>query len=136
MQKLIRTFAGAMKKEMDVIYRNIERLIAADAADNEREPIEPMTEWKWRRLYQIACKYGIGPWIADGITVYDDDFFLQLSPTLRQQFLDLHGDKDEQCMEKYELQLDRAIGPLHHLKPDSVKAYVQELITTIQNIEE
>ena len=34
MQKLIRTFADAMKKEMDVIYRNIERLIAADAADN------------------------------------------------------------------------------------------------------
>ncbi|MDE5571198.1 MAG: hypothetical protein K2I86_03985 [Prevotella sp.] len=42
----------------DVIIRNMERLLDG-STDNGREPIEPMTEWKWNRLYQLSCKYGI-----------------------------------------------------------------------------
>ena len=54
----------------DVIIRNMERLIAC-SSDSDREPIEPMSAWKWRKLYKIANKYDIVPWIAEGIRAYE-----------------------------------------------------------------
>ena len=59
----------------DVIIRNIERLLLLDADDNELERIEPMSEWKWNKLYQIVSKYQLGPWIVDGLKAYENDFF-------------------------------------------------------------
>ncbi len=120
---------------MDVIQRNIERLIESSDS-SQREPLEPMTEWKWQQLYLTARKYGIGPWIADGIEAYRDDFFLQLSPTLYQQMMCLQGDKDPQCMERYRLQMERSACMLHHLTPTSLRAYAKDLIGAIKNIEE
>ena len=32
---------------MDVVKRNIDRLIASNDSE-DREPLEPMTEWKWQ----------------------------------------------------------------------------------------
>ena len=119
---------------MDVILRNIERLVYSDAS--EREPIEPMTEWKWNKLYQIVRKYGIGPWIAEGIKVYENDFFLQLSPTLRQQLLDLAGEKDAECLAKYESQIRRSQGIIQKFSPQSLHAYASDLVKNIKNIEE
>ncbi len=119
---------------MDIIRRNIDRLIYCDTS--EREAIEPMTEWKWQQLYTTVCKYGIGPWIADGMKVYEDDFFLQPSPALRQQLLDLAGEKDEECLRKYELQINRSKSPLHQLSPQSLRAYANDLIKNVKNIEE
>jgi hypothetical protein len=52
-----------------------------------------MSEWKWRRLLQLAEIHGVTPWVADGILKKSDDFFLQLSPMLRQQFLDDSTDR-------------------------------------------
>ena len=77
---------------MDIIHRNINRLIYLEDP-SDREAIEPMSEWKWKRLFTIVRDYGLGPWIADGIKAYSDDFFLQLSPTLREQSLALSGEK-------------------------------------------
>lgn len=72
---------------MDIIQRNFLRLLRLGAFD-EREPAEPMTEWKWDRLYQLSRIHGITPWIADGLRKSEDDFFIQLPPTLRQRFYD------------------------------------------------
>ena len=71
---------------MDIIQRNFMRLLRCGAFDR-REPLEPMSGWKWNRLYQVSEIHGVTPWIADGISKCSDDFFLQISPTLRQQFL-------------------------------------------------
>lgn len=120
----------------DVIIRNIERLLLLDADDNEQERIEPMSEWKWNKLYQIVSKYQLGPWIADGLKAYENDFFLQMSPTLRQMFLDLRGEKDEELLERFLLQVERSQGTLHHLTKRSLTAYANELIKNIKNIEE
>ncbi len=119
----------------DVIFRNMERLLLLDG-EQEHERIEPMTEWKWQQLYKIAVKYGIGPWIADGIKTYSDDFFLQMSPTLRQEFLLLQGPKDENRLSRYLLQIERSRGFIHHLSKQSLKAYASELVSNIKNIEE
>ncbi len=120
--------------EMNVIYRNIERLVYSDSS--EREAIEPMSEWKWQRLYLIAQKYGIGPWIADGIKAYEDDFFLQPSPTLRQQLLDMAGERQQEKLERYELAVERSKGFVHKLSPQSLRTYGSDLITAVKNIEE
>ena len=120
---------------MDIIHRNIERLIYLEDP-NEREAIEPMSEWKCTRLYSIVRDYGLGPWIANGLQAYSDDFFLQLSPTLRDQFMALSGEKDPARLERYELEMERAKGTLHKLKPRSLHAYARDLINTVKNIEE
>lgn len=119
----------------DVIIRNMERLLQQHA-DSEREPIEPMTEWKWNRLYQIARKYDIVPWIAEGLRAYADDFFLQLSPALLQQMLNEPGIKSQEKLDRFLLDVDRSQGPLRHLSGQSLRAYYSDLLKNIQNIEE
>ncbi len=70
---------------MDIIQRNFLRLLRCGAFD-QREPLEPMSAWKWERLYEVSRIHGVTPWITDGISRSEDDFFLQLSPSLRQKF--------------------------------------------------
>ena len=120
---------------MDIIQRNIERLIYLDDPA-DREAIEPMSEWKWQQLYKTVKAYGLGPWIVEGMLAYADDFMLQPSPALRDKLLALGGEKKPERLERYELDLERAKGTLHKLKPKSVKAYASDLLHTIMNIEE
>ena len=70
---------------MDIIQRNFLRLLRCGAF-GKTEPIEPMSHWKWNRLYQISQIHGVTPWIRDGIRRCQDDFFLQMPPSLRQHF--------------------------------------------------
>ena len=120
---------------MDIIHRNINRLVYLEEPA-DREAIEPMSQWKWERLYTIVRDYKLGPWIADGLQAYSDDFFLQLSPTLRDQLLAMAGEKDPARLERYELDMERAKGTLHKLKPQSLHAYASDLVKNIKNIEE
>jgi hypothetical protein len=74
---------------MDIIQRNFMRLLRCGAfasATATPDRIEPMSQWKWNKLYQVAQIHGVTPWIRDGINRSSDDFFLQLRPELRQQF--------------------------------------------------
>ena len=120
---------------MDIIHRNIDRLIYLEDP-SDREAIEPMSEWKWKKLYSIVRDFGLGPWISDGMKAYSDDFFLKPSPTLRDQLLAMGGEKDPSRLERYELEMERAKGTLHKLKPQSLHAYARDLINTVKNIEE
>ena len=122
-----------MKK--NVIQRNIERLVYCDF-EGKKDPIEPMSEWKWNKIYPLSCQYGIGAWIADGIRCYDGDFFLNIPPSLRQKFLDLSGEKDAKNLEKFQLQIDRQSSLLQRFSTNSLRAYTEDFIKTIQNIEE
>ncbi len=119
----------------DVIYRNLETLLLLDN-DSKREPIEPMSEWKWNRLYQIVTKYNIGPWIAEGIKTYSNDFFMQMSPTLYQQFMDLKAEKKVEDLEKYLLEVERSQGFIHKLSKRSIQAYIDDIVKNIKDIEE
>lgn len=74
-------------KTMDIIQRNFLRLLRLGAF-GEHEYMEPMTEWKWHRLFEISQIHGVTPWIADGLHKAEDDFFVQISTELRQQFYD------------------------------------------------
>lgn len=62
---------------MDIIQRNFLRLLRSGAF-KEREPIEPMSAWKWNRLYQLSLMHGVAAWVCGGIQRCADDFFLQI----------------------------------------------------------
>ena len=119
----------------NVIIRNMERLIAC-SSDSERERIEPMTAWKWRKLYQIANHYGILPWISAGVHAYKGDFFMQIPVDVMEDLSNEKGKKSENNLENFWLHVERSKGLLHHFSSKSLHAYTKDFIHTITNIEE
>ena len=61
----------------EVIQRNFFRLLRCGAF-GEKEPIEPLSAWKWKRIHQLSLMHGVGAIVADGIKMCEDDFFMQL----------------------------------------------------------
>lgn len=64
---------------MDIIQRNFLRLLKSGAF-GQREQIEPMSAWKWKRLYHLSQMHDVTPWVYDGILASADDFFLKIRP--------------------------------------------------------
>ncbi len=62
---------------MDIIQRNFLRLLKSGAF-GIREQIEPMSAWKWKRLYHLSQMHDVTPWVYDGINASKDDFFLKI----------------------------------------------------------
>ena len=120
---------------MDIIFRNLQRLVFCDEFYGQ-ENIEPMSEWKWAKLYELSIAYGIGPWVADGFRRYSEDFFLQPSDKLRQQFLTLDGERNHELLDKFKLNLLRSQSVLNRLSRNSLQAYFNDFMHTIRNIEE
>lgn len=63
--------------KLDVIQRNFLRLLRC-ATFGDREPIEPMSTWKWQRLYNMSLLHGVTGLVFDGIETCSSDFFMQL----------------------------------------------------------
>lgn len=61
---------------MNIILRNFFRLLRSGAF-NCQEQIEPMSEWKWHRLFQISDMHGVKQIICRGITCCQEQFFMQ-----------------------------------------------------------
>ena len=66
---------------MDIIARNFFRLLRAGVFGEEEE-IEPMSAWKWRRVYQYSIMHELPALIYDGIVKCRDQFFLQIPDDL------------------------------------------------------
>jgi hypothetical protein len=120
---------------MDIIFRNLQRLVFSDEFFGQ-ESIEPMSEWKLNKLYELSIAYGIGPWVADGFRRYRDDFFLQPSSQLRDQFLALDGERNQELMDKFKLQLQRSQSLKNRFTRESLQAYFNDFMHSIRNIEE
>ncbi len=118
-----------------VIIRNIERLITNSHA-SDRERIEPMSAYKWQRLYDIAVEYGILPWITDGIQSYSDDFFLQIPDNVRNDILANTDPKNPENLSRFQLYVERTTSLRQKLSRHSLQAYAQDIIQKITNIEE
>ncbi len=91
---------------MDIIQRNFLRLLKNGAFGN-REQTEPMSTWKWNRLYQLSQMHDVTPWVFDGINdaVRAGDFFLRLRPEQMQlwQQAAAEADKEIPCEEQQHL---------------------------------
>lgn len=64
---------------MTVIERNFFRLLRAGTFTND-EPIEPMSAWKWRRLYQLAVTLNVANHIGRGVETCKREFFVSIMP--------------------------------------------------------
>lgn len=68
---------------MDVIQRNFLRLLRSGAFGTQTHgDIEPMSAWKWNRLYRISLMHGVAALVSDGIEANSDKFFLQIPDEL------------------------------------------------------
>ena len=66
---------------MDVIQRNFFRLLRSGTF-GDNEPLEPLSAWKWRHIYQVSLIHGVAALVADGMKNHSDDFFMSLPPDL------------------------------------------------------
>ena len=63
---------------MDIIQRNLFRLLRSGAFGTQ-EKIEPMSVYKWERLYQIAMLHDVIPYAYKGISNCHSQFLMHLS---------------------------------------------------------
>ena len=63
---------------MDIIQRNLFRLLRSGAF-GAQEQIEPMSAFKWERLYQIAMLHDVIPYAYQGINNCRSQFFMRLT---------------------------------------------------------
>ena len=63
---------------MDIIQRNLFRLLRSGTF-GAQEQIEPMSAFKWERLYQIAMLHDVIPYAYQGITNCRSQFFMRLT---------------------------------------------------------
>lgn len=70
---------------MNVLQRNFFRLLRCGTFGIQ-EPLEPLSPWKWDKLYQLSLMHGVTALIYDGMRQMQDDFFLQLSGEQKEQW--------------------------------------------------
>ena len=66
---------------MNITERNFFRLLRAGALGTE-EQIEPLSAWKWRRLYQLAVMHDVEDLVRRGIDRCATQFFVQVPEKL------------------------------------------------------
>ena len=67
---------------MDIVQRNLFKLLRSGAFQS-KEDIEPMSAFKWGRLYQLAVMHDIIPFVYDGIIRCKGQFFVHLTDKQR-----------------------------------------------------
>ena len=70
---------------MNIIDRNFYRLLRAGALYTE-EQIEPLSVWKWGRLYQLSEMHDVAPIIYKGIEACREQFFMQVPDELLERW--------------------------------------------------
>lgn len=70
---------------MNITERNFYRLLRSGAF-NTKEQIEPLSAWKWNRLYQMSVMHDVEPIIYKGIERCQDQFFLQIPAQLKEKW--------------------------------------------------
>ena len=79
---------------MDVVERNFLRLLRSGTFGDD-SPIEPMSQWKWERLYQTALMHGVAALVYDGIRSREGEFFINLSNEQRETWRRLVSETEE-----------------------------------------
>ncbi len=70
---------------MNIIERNLFRLLRAGAFHSS-ETIEPLSAWKWNRLYHLSVMHDVAPIAWQGIKACSNQFFVQLPDDLMHQW--------------------------------------------------
>lgn len=70
---------------MNIIERNFYRLLRSGAFGTE-EQIEPLSAWKWNRLYQLSEMHDVSPILYKGVERCRDQFFVQVPEELMSRW--------------------------------------------------
>lgn len=70
---------------MVVTTRNFLRLLRAGVFGRQ-EQLEPLSAWKWQRLYQLSLMHGVSALMADGISLLRNQFFFQMPEKQQAQW--------------------------------------------------
>jgi len=84
---------------MDIVQHNMFRLLRSGAFQT-KEDIEPMSAFKWGRLYQLAIMHNIVPFVYDGIIRCKGQFFLHLTDKQQKEWEKAIADYREQEKKK------------------------------------
>lgn len=92
---------------MNVIQRNFFKLLKCGVYGTA-ETLEPMSPYKWDKLYQLAQLYNVQPFVYQGLCKCRSQFFLKLSDKQWQQwehatFLQQQDADDEELLRPYKL---------------------------------
>ena len=95
---------------MDIIQRNLFSLLRSGAFQST-EDIEPMSAFKWSRLYQLAVMHNVVPFVYDGIIRNKNQFFLHLTEKQRKDWEKAMSDYRAQEKEQDDLEEDEYLRP-------------------------
>lgn len=95
---------------MDIIQRNLFSLLRSGAFQST-EDIEPMSAYKWGRLYQLAVMHNVVPFVYDGIIHNKNQFFLHLTEKQRKDWEKAMSDYRAQEKEQDNLEEDEYLRP-------------------------
>jgi len=102
---------------VDIIQRNLFSLLRSGAFQTQ-EDIEPMSAFKWNKLYQLTVMHNITPFVYDGILRCKNNFFLHLTDKQKQDWEKAMADyrvKEKRQSDQEEdefLRPDRLTNPL------------------------
>ena len=91
---------------MDITTRNFFRLLRAGAFGQE-EQIEPISAWKWKRIYQLSLMHGVSALLHDGLTMCKRQFFVQLPEGLSEEW-----EKSTRDIEQRNIQTNEQLAAL------------------------
>ena len=83
---------------MNITERNFFRLLRAGALGTE-EQIEPLSAWKWRRLYQLAVMHDVEDLVRRGIDRCATQFFVQVPEKLLAEWDATQADNNSETDE-------------------------------------
>lgn len=96
---------------MNIIQRNFFRLLRCGAFQTT-EVIEPMSIYKWGKLYQLSIAHDVQPYVYQGLTKCKDQFFLHLTDTQWKQWQQAIGSREEDDDEGELLRPDKLTNPI------------------------
>lgn len=98
---------------MDIIQRNFFRLLRSGAF-NTTEEIEPMSAYKWQKLYQLSVMHDVVAYAYDGLERCNDQFFLRLPEKLRNEWQQA---ADKAGYRRFDEEEDEFLRPDHLTNP-------------------
>lgn len=69
----------------EILTQNFFALLRSGAFATD-ETIEPMSAWKWKRLFQFSVMHGLSAWMYEGVQRCSSQFFLQLPDGLEDEW--------------------------------------------------
>lgn len=96
-----------------VTTRNLLRLLRAGIFGRE-EQVEPLSAWKWQRLYQLSVMHGVTALVYDGMQRCHNQFFFQMPENQHAQW-----EAAAKAVEHQNQRLNIRVGELAHIFADN-----------------